>query len=80
MKKLICYIFISTHKSDFFIILCNIFSTNTKTSENSLAKYYHDHEERLQKKACQKYQSFSKEEKEKRYKNPPKDKKKAGLV
>ena len=32
------------------------------------------------KKACQKYQSFSKEEKEKRYKNPPKDKKKAGLV
>ena len=34
-------------------------------SKDSSAKYYEDNKERLQKKARQRYQSFSKEEKEK---------------
>ena len=35
-------------------------------SENSLAKYYQENKERLQKKACERYQSLSNEEKEKK--------------
>ena len=34
-------------------------------SKNLSAKYYHENRERLQKKAPEKYQSFSKEKKEK---------------
>ena len=35
-------------------------------SKDSSAKYYEDNKERLQKKARERYQSFSKEEKEKK--------------
>ena len=35
-------------------------------SKDSLAKDYQDNKERLQKKACERYQSLSKEEKEKK--------------
>ena len=35
-------------------------------SKNSSAKYYQDNKERLQKKACERYQSLYKEEKEKK--------------
>ena len=45
-------------------------------SKNLLAKYYRENKERLQKRACQRYQNLSKEKKEKkgqygpeRYKN-----------
>ena len=34
-------------------------------SKNLSAKYYHENKERLQKKACEKYQNLFKEEKEK---------------
>ena len=51
-------------------------------SKYSSAKYYQNNKERLQKKACERYQSISKEEKEKsrqygreRYKNLPEDEK-----
>ena len=51
-------------------------------SKYSSAKYYQNNKERLQKKACERYQSLSKEEEEKkqqyaceRYKNLPEDKK-----
>ena len=37
-----------------------------KMSKDSLAKYYQDNKERLQKKACERCQSLSKEEKEKK--------------
>ena len=33
-------------------------------SKNLLAKYYQENKERLQKKACERYQNLSKEEKE----------------
>ena len=36
-------------------------------SENLLAKYYLENKERLQKKACERYQNLSKEEKEKKW-------------
>ena len=35
-------------------------------SKNLLAKYYQENKERLQKKACERYPNFSKEEKEKK--------------
>ena len=35
-------------------------------SKNSSSKYYQDNKERLQGKACEKYQNLSKEEKEKK--------------
>ena len=35
-------------------------------SNNSAAKYYQNNKERLQKKACERYQSLSKERKEKK--------------
>ena len=38
-------------------------------SENLSAKYYQENKERLQKKACERYQSLSKEEKEKKSDN-----------
>ena len=51
-------------------------------SKSSTAKYYEGNKERLQKKACERCQSFSKEEKEKkqqygckRYKNLSEDEK-----
>ena len=51
-------------------------------SKNSSAKYYQSNKEKLQKKGCERYQSFSKEEKEKkqqycrkRYKNLSEDEK-----
>ena len=34
-------------------------------SKNSSAKYYRENKERLQKRACERYQNLSKEEKEK---------------
>ena len=37
-----------------------------KISKNLSAKYHQKNKERLQKKPCEKYQSFSKEEKEKK--------------
>ena len=36
-------------------------------SENSSAKFYENNKERLQKKASERYQSFSKEEKESKW-------------
>ena len=52
-------------------------------SRNSSAKYFQNNKERLQKTACERYESFSKEEKEKQlqygrkqYKNLPEDNKK----
>ena len=51
-------------------------------SKNLSVKYYQENKERLQKKACEKYQSLSKEEKEKKrqygcecYKNLSEDEK-----
>ena len=51
-------------------------------SKDSLATYYKNNKERLQKKACERHQSLFKEEKEKkrkygheRYKNLPEDEK-----
>ena len=51
-------------------------------SKDSSVKYYQDNKERLQNKACERYQSLSQEEKEKkqqygceRYKNLPEDEK-----
>ena len=38
-------------------------------SKDSSAKYYQNNKERLQKKSCERYQSLSKEEKEKRSHN-----------
>ena len=38
-------------------------------SKNLSAKYYQENKERLQKKACERYQSLSKEEKEKKSDN-----------
>ena len=35
-------------------------------STNSIAKYYQENKERLQKKACERYENLSKEEKEKK--------------
>ena len=53
-----------------------------KVSHDSTAKYYQNDKERLQKRACERYQSLFKVEKEKkhqcsreRYKNPPEDEK-----
>ena len=53
-----------------------------KMSKDSSAKYYQNKKERLQKKACERYQNFSKVEKEKkpqypheRNKNIPEDEK-----
>ena len=53
-----------------------------KMSKNSSAKYYQSKKEKLQRKACERYQSLSKEKKEKKqqygcewYKNLPKDEK-----
>ena len=44
-----------------------MFFTYLKISEDSSAKYYQNNKERLEKKkSCERYQSFSKEEKEKR--------------
>ena len=43
-----------------FLFIC------IKISKNLSAKYHQENKERLQKKPCEKYQSFSKEEKEKK--------------
>ena len=54
----------SSNKSNFYIqFLYNFFSL--KNFRDSSAKYYPDNKERLQKKACKRYQSLSKEEKKK---------------
>ena len=71
----------SSNKSNFYIqFLYNFFSL--KNFRDSSAKYYPDNKERLQKKACKRYQSLSKEEKKKkqqygreRYKNLPENEK-----
>ena len=63
MIKLICSIFISAN-SFVYIIFIYI-----KMSKDSSAKYYQNNKERLQKKSCERYQSLSKEEKEKRSHN-----------
>ena len=59
-----------------------IFFTYIKVSKDSSAKYYQNNIERLQLKACERYQSLPKEDKEKkwqygceRYKNLPEDEK-----
>ena len=44
---------------------CSIF-TYIKISKKSSAKYYQHNKERIQKKACERYQSLFKEEKEKK--------------
>ena len=60
VMKLTCSIFIS---SNHFLIN---FSTYIKMSKDSSAKCYQNNKERQQKKAHEKYQGLSKEEKEKR--------------
>ena len=67
MIKLTYNFFKSSNKSIFFIIsFYNFFFTYIKISKDSLAKYYQDKKERLQKKARARYQSLSKEEREKK--------------
>ena len=61
MIKLTCSIFMSSN--NFFY---NFFFTHIKTSKDSSVKFYQNNKERLQRKACERYQSLSKEEKEKR--------------
>ena len=50
----------------FFIISFIIFFHVFKKSKNLSAKYYQENEERLEKKARERYQNLSKEEKEKK--------------
>ena len=64
---------------DFFYVFVFIY---IKISKNLSAKYYQENKERLQKKACKRYQNLSKEEKEKKrqyghecYKNLSEDEK-----
>ena len=61
MIKLTCSIFMSSN--NFFY---NFFFTHIKMSKDSSVKFYQNNKERLQRKACERYQSLSKEEKEKR--------------
>ena len=56
---------LATFLIKFFIDFLNFFSCIWKISKDSSAKYYQDNKERVQKKAWERYQSFSKEEKEK---------------
>ena len=63
MIKLICSIFISANSFVYSIFIY------IKISKDSSAKYYQNNKERLQKKSCERYQSLSKEEKEKRSHN-----------
>ena len=66
------------HFYAFCQFFCNIF-TYIKMSKDSSAKYYQNNIERLPKKARERYQSLSKEEKEnqkncrEQYKNLPED-------
>ena len=49
-----------------YIFFYNIFFIYVKISENLSAKYYQGNKERLQKKACGRYQNLSEEEKRKK--------------
>ena len=62
MIKLTCSIFISSN-----IFFIYIFFKYIKMSKDSSAKYYQNDKERFQKKACERYQSFSDKEKEKKW-------------
>ena len=61
-------IFKSSNKSIFYksfeISFLYFIFIYIKISKNLLAKYYQENKEKLQKKACERYQSLSKEEKE----------------
>lgn len=63
MIKFIFSIFMS---SDIFFI---ILFTNIKVSKDLSSKYCKSNKERLQKKACERYQSLFREEKEKKVKD-----------
>ena len=70
----------------FLLIFKQLFFTYIKLCKDSSAKYYQDNKEGRQKKACEIYQSFSKEEKGKRqeyglerYKNLSEDENKSWL-
>ena len=54
--KLTCSTFI------LFNYFFNTFFARIKISKDSLAKHYQNNKDRLQKKACERYQSFSEEE------------------
>ena len=58
MIKLTCSIFISSNN------FLNIYFYIYEISNNSSAKYYQNKKERLQKKACERYQFFSNDEKD----------------
>ena len=49
----------------FLLVFYKKFVTYSKMPQNSSNKYYQDNKERLKEKARERYQSFSKEEKEK---------------
>ena len=66
MINLIFSIFKSLNKLNFYINFFIYFLTYMKMSKDSSAKYYEDNKEKLQKKALERYQSLSKEEKEKK--------------
>ena len=73
LKKLkVHYTYINHNKSDILykfilqISFVNFFSIYVKRAKKLSAKYYHENKERLQEKACERYQNLSKEEKEKR--------------
>ena len=66
MINLIFSIFKSLNKLNFYINFFIYFLTYMKMSKESSAKYYEDNKEKLQKKALERYQSLSKEEKEKK--------------
>ena len=57
---MICSVFIS------FNVIFVIFFTYIKIFKDSSAKYYQNNKKRLQKNACERYQSLFKEEKEKK--------------
>ena len=59
MMKFTSSVFVSSN--NFFVI----FFTYKKLFKYSSGKYYQNKKERLTKKSCKRYQSFSKEEKEK---------------
>ena len=58
--------FKSSDKFVFYKFFSNIFFIAIKISKTLSAKYYQENKERLQKRACERYQSFSKKEKEKK--------------
>ena len=54
--------------NQFFItFFCQFIFINVKMSKDSSFNYYQDNKERQQKKACERYQSLSKEDKEKKW-------------